>query len=193
MPDKLDFRRLTSETATTHRRDVESIYVASYVEAIAAGDPFDNVETFMYRFDRYGSLPDFDMVIAYVNGIAVGQAWGWPLDEKASTTGWWSGLIETPEPGLTTEDGRRTFALSEIMVDLQHQGKGIARALHDALLVERAETRATLLVELGNEKARRAYVHWGWQPVGHIRPGWDDAPLYEVMIHSLPLLGESVR
>jgi GNAT superfamily N-acetyltransferase len=129
-----------------HLRDtVEAIYVRSYVEAIASADPFDSIDAFMLRFDLYTSQPDFDLVVAYQGGAAIGQAWGWPLTEHSRR---WEGFLSEPEPGFTREDGRRTFALSEIMVSQEWTGKGIAHALHDHLLSVRTESRATLLVEL---------------------------------------------
>jgi hypothetical protein len=66
-------------------------------------------------------------------------------------------------------------------------GKSIAHALHDQLLLGREEQRATLLVEPDNVHARRAYLHWGWRQVAQLRPGWDHAPLFDVLILPLPL------
>lgn len=181
------FRRYDAVSARQIRDVVEGVYVGSYVDAIASGDPFDSVEAFMHRFDSYTSGSSFDLVVAYQGDDAVGQTWGWPLDERATTTGWWAGLLEEPEPSFTREDGRRTFALSEIMVCRDWTGKGIAHALHDQLLHGRMEQRATLLVEPDNVAARRAYLHWGWRKVAQLRPGWDHAPLFDVLILSLPL------
>lgn len=124
------------------------------------------------------------MVIAYDGEVPVGQAWGWPLPANSA---WWSGLLSIPEEGFTDETGTRTFALSEIMVELDHTGQGIAHLLHDRLLIHRNEDRATLLVEPDNARARNAYLRWGWRPVSHLRPGWDSAPLFDVLIRALPL------
>ncbi|MGH3897090.1 MAG: GNAT family N-acetyltransferase [Pseudonocardiaceae bacterium] len=181
------FRRYDAVSARHIRAVVEAVYVGSYVDAIASGDPFDSVEAFMHRFDTYTSGSGFDLVVAYQGDDAVGQTWGWPLNERATTTGWWAGLLDEPEPGFTREDGHRTFGLSEIMVLQDWAGKGIAHALHDQLLLGRAEQRATLLVEPDNIAARRAYLHWGWRKVAQLRPGWEHAPLFDVLILPLPL------
>ncbi|HEY6424408.1 MAG TPA: GNAT family N-acetyltransferase [Pseudonocardiaceae bacterium] len=181
------FRRYDAAGARQIRAVVEAVYMGSYVDAIASGDPFDSVEAFMHRFDSYASRSTFDLVVAYQGDDAVGQTWGWPLDERASTTGWWTGLLDEPEAGFTREDGRRTFALSEIMVLRDCSGKGIAHALHDQLLLDRTEQRATLLVEPDNVNASRAYLHWGWRKVAQLRPGWDHSPLFDVLILPLPL------
>ncbi|MGH4010021.1 MAG: GNAT family N-acetyltransferase [Pseudonocardiaceae bacterium] len=181
------FRRYDAASARQIRAVVEAVYVGSYVDAIASGDPFDSVETFMHRFDAYTSGSSFDLVVAFQGDDAVGQTWGWPLNERATTTGWWAGLLEEPEPGFTWEDGHRTFGLSEIMVLQDWTGKGIAHALHNQLLLGREEQRATLLVEPDNVAARRAYLHWGWRKVAQLRPGWEHAPLFDVLILPLPL------
>jgi GNAT superfamily N-acetyltransferase len=181
------FRRYDAVSARRIRDVVEAVYVGSYVEAIASGDPFDSVEAFMRRFDSYTSVSSFGLVVAYHGDDAIGQTWGWPLDERATTTGWWDGLLDEPEPGFTWEDGHRTFALSEIMVLQDWGGKGIAHALHDQLLLGREEQRATLLVEPDNVHARRAYLHWGWRKVAQLRPAWNHAPLFDVLILPLPL------
>ncbi|MGB6163394.1 MAG: GNAT family N-acetyltransferase [Pseudonocardiaceae bacterium] len=152
------------------------------VEAIAIGDPFDSIDTFMHRFDFYAAQPEFDLVIAYQGGEAIGQAWGWPLTGRSR---WWEGLISEPEPDFTHEDGRRTFSLSEIMASQEWTGKGVAHALHDRLLLARTESRATFLVEPENTRAYRTYARWGWRKITQLRPGWDNAPLFDVLILTL--------
>jgi GNAT superfamily N-acetyltransferase len=179
---EVNFRRFDATEARRLRDTVEAVYTRSYVAAITSGDPFDSVEAFMHRFDSYASRPDFDLVVAYRNGEAIGQTWGWPLTEH---TQWWAGLLSEPEPGFTYEDGNRTFALSEIMVSEEWAGRGIAHALHNELLSARTESRATLLVEPENTTAYRAYLHWGWRKVAQLRPGWKHAPTFDVLILTL--------
>lgn len=175
-------RRYSAAEARRLRGTVESIYVSSYVDAIASADPFGSVDAFMHRFDSYVSQSSFDLVVAYRGDDAIGQAWGWPLTKQSR---WWEGLLSEPEEGFACEDGHRTFALSEIMVSQEWTGKGIAHALHDRLLSVRAEPRATLLAEPENFKAYRAYLHWGWRKVAQLRPRWDNAPTFDVLILAL--------
>jgi GNAT superfamily N-acetyltransferase len=184
--DEVTFQRFTAAQAHDIRNVVESVYTDAYTQAIASGDPFDSVEQFMRRFAAYtGSDRGFEMVVAYDSaGTAIGQTWGWPLGPNDR---WWGGLEEEPEPGFTEETGTRTFALSEIMVRQVWTGRGIAHGLHDELLRTRPEKRATLLVEEDNKPAYRAYVSWGWQKVGRLRPAWEDAPTYDVLVRPLPL------
>lgn len=180
--DEVIFRRYNADQARQIRSAVGAIHARSHIEAISSANPFDSVEAFMRRFDSYAANPDFDLVIAYREEEAIGQTWGWPLPAQAR---WWKGLLAEPEPGFTHETGRRTFALSEIMVSQEHTGRGLAHALHDHLLSGREESRATLLVRPENTRAYRAYLRWGWQKVAQLRPGWDDAPTFDVLILNL--------
>lgn len=176
----LIFHRYDASEARKRRDTVADVYARSYIKAIASGGPFDSVEAFMTRFDSYAAISELDLMIVYLeDGTVIGQTWGWPLDAH---TGWWRGLNSCPEPGFTHEDGHRTFALSEIMVVNAWTRKGVAHALHDKLLYARTEERATLLVEPENIVARRAYLHWGWRKVAQLRPAWDDAPLFDVLV-----------
>lgn len=180
--NELAFRRYNSVETRQLRGVVEEIYVRSYVDAIASGDPFDSVEAFMHRFESYTSVPALDLVVAYQDSEPIGQTWGWPLTERSR---WWEGLLSEPEPGFTQEDGSRTFALSEIMVSQKWTGRGVAHALHDRLLSVRTESRATLLAEPDNTRAYRAYLHWGWRKVAQLRPRWDNAPTFDVLTINL--------
>ena len=179
MIEELELRRYVGEAARGHRATVAEIYRTSYVEAVASGEPFHSVDAFMERFDTYATIEGFDMLIAYLGGEPVGQTWGWPL---AADTRWWDGLLAPLPAELTREDGHRTFALSEIMVRADLTGRGIAHHLHDTLLDGRAEERATLLVEPDNTTAYRAYLRWGWEKVGQLRPSWPDAPVWDVLL-----------
>lgn len=178
------FRRYNAEEARSARDAIETVYKDAYWENIESGDQFSQPGAFMGRFDAYAANPLLDLVIAYENSKPVGQAWGWPL--TASST-WWKALVSEPEPGFTIEDGKRTFALSEIMVVRGHTGHGIAHALHDNLLHARQEQRATLLVRPANTRAYSTYLRWGWHPVAKLRPNWPDAPTFDVLILPLPL------
>ena len=184
----VSFRRYDAAEHRHLSKTVEEIYRASYVEAIESGHSFDSVEAFMARFNSYSCLPDLDLVIAYSDEGPIGQTWGWPRKDS----GWWNGVTPKPEAHFTEEDGRRTFALSEIMVVRGWTGRGIAHALYDTLLLARRERRATLLVEPDNIIARRAYEHWGWSKVGQLRPSWEDAPSFDVMVIDLSGFQENV-
>ncbi|OQS15541.1 GNAT family N-acetyltransferase [Nocardia donostiensis] len=180
-----EFRRFDHWGAREIRDTVQDVYARAYAESIVSGDPFESLEAAMHRFDAYTSRAGFDLVVLYSNGEAIGQAWGWPLNEDS---GWWNGLrLDQDESRFATEDGTRTFALSEIMVVREHTGRGHARALHDELLGGRRERRATLLVDPTNEHAYARYRKWGWSRTGVLRPKWEGAPTFDVLIRALPL------
>lgn len=183
----IDFQRYTAAQARELRKDVERIFRDSYVDAIESGEEFESPEAFMCRFDAYtdpGRAGAFELVIARLDGELCGQAWGWPLTAR---TAWWDGLRldEGDHAAFTAEDGSRTFAFSEIMVRKRFTGRGVARALHDELLADRPEQRATLLVRPDNHRAYDKYRRWGWYRVGTLRPGWPDAPLFDVLMRAL--------
>src|SRR5260370_34657801 len=128
-PAPLTFRRYSGPAARDVGATVEAIYRDSYTSEQQA-DPFNSPETWMRRFEAYTSGSGFELVIGYAQGEPAGQAWGWPLTARSR---WWTGLVSEPEPGFTSEDGTRTFALSEIMVRSHLVGRGVAHALHDEL------------------------------------------------------------
>lgn len=184
----LTFRRFDGAQARSDRATVEDIYLHSYVEQIATGDRFRSAEEFMRRFDSYTSPRNsgFELVQARMDDQPVGQSWGWPLSKDAA---WWGGLVlDDPDVDVeefTAENGSRTFALSEIMVNSEFTGQGIARQLHDELLGGRPERRATLLVAPTNTRAYSTYLRWDWYKVGHLRPDWEGAPQFDVLIRDL--------
>ncbi|REF00602.1 GNAT family N-acetyltransferase [Thermomonospora umbrina] len=157
------------------------LYEATHADVI--GDPFYSAERFTERVRGYMQAPGFEIVVAYLDGVPVGQAFGYALPVSAR---WWSGLTTQVPDGFTTETGSRTFAFNELMVLPQWQGKGVAHALHDELLRGRREERATLLVREDNAPAQTAYARWGWRKIGKLRP-YPDAPHYDALLIDLPL------
>ncbi|WP_280183588.1 GNAT family N-acetyltransferase [Nocardia cyriacigeorgica] len=180
-----EFRRFDHIGARELRDTVRDVYARAYAKAIATGDPFESLEASMDRFDAYLRAPGFDLVVLYLDGEPIGQAWGWPLGEN--TAGWDGLRLDEEDPEFTREDGTRTFGLSEIMVVPEYTGRSYARALHDELLGARREQRATLLVDPRNERAYERYRRWGWYKVGIQQPGWEGAPTFDVLIRRLPL------
>lgn len=178
----LRFERLGGAAVQSRCDTVRDIFMRSYVDAIESGNSFDSPDAFMERFDAYTSNPELDCVLAFDDDTPVGQTWGWPLSERSR---WWDGIIGDVDPSFTREDGKRTFALSEIMVAVDRQRRGIAHALHDALLGERCEQRATLLAEPDNDAAYPLYLRWGWWRAAQLRPDWAGAPMFDVLMRDL--------
>jgi ribosomal protein S18 acetylase RimI-like enzyme len=141
----------------------------------------DDVEAFVAGMPRRVEQPAFRMITASLNGRLVGFAFGHQL---TSDTKWWTGATTEIDAELTREIPGRTFALIELAVQSKYRHRGIAKAMHDALLKDASEERTTLLVRPEAVVARTAYDRWGYIKVGSIRP-WPDAPLYHVMILDL--------
>jgi GNAT superfamily N-acetyltransferase len=161
------------------REDLFALYARVYADHL--NDPFYTIERFAERFEGHSSRPGYQLVTGHIDENLVGYAYGVPL---AANTRWWEGLQGSFPPGTVVEDGRRTFAINEIMVDERWRRRGVAHALHDTLLAGRPEQRATLLVDPGNTPARTAYLAWGWQVLGQLQP-FPDAPVYEALVLDL--------
>ncbi|WNI14698.1 GNAT family N-acetyltransferase [Actinacidiphila sp. ITFR-21] len=131
------------------------------------------------QFDRSG----FDLVTAHAANMLVGFAFGYRL--KAGDTHWWGGVEPEPYADFLAESGSRTFVLSEIEVRRTWQSQGIGRRLHDALLGDRPEERATLATG-PDAPAQAVYEGWGWRKVGRI-PGDDGDYLSAYDLFVLPL------
>ena len=76
--------------------------------------------------------------------------------------------------------------VAEIEVGRQWQGSGVGRALHDEILRDRTEQRATLATGPGADAARAIYERWGWQKVGVV-PGTPGDYFAEYTLYVLPL------
>lgn len=174
--------RLTRYDAEGARTIVDSLVcVFAEIYAYKADDPFFMVERFRERFMIHTSRPRYELVTAMSENALVGYIYGVPLPAE---TGWWNGLLDPVPPEQVSETGNRTFALNELMVRANWRRRGIARRLHTALMENRPEERAALLVEPGNTPARSAYLAWGWRSVGRLQP-FPDAPVYDAMMLDL--------
>lgn len=156
-----------------------AIYLDVYGDPV---DAFHGEERYRRQLCGHLTAPGWEAVTATVAGDLVGYAYGFALGPQ---TRWWNGLLTEAPPDFTVENGRRTFALSEILVRAGWRRRGVGRALHDALLAGRGERRATLLVDPANAAARAAYASWGWHGAGRLRPGWPHAPVFEVLMRAL--------
>jgi ribosomal protein S18 acetylase RimI-like enzyme len=172
----LQTTRHGAEALPEHLQVLLDVYAEVYADKLA--DPFFSVPRYQDRLEAYASRAGFALAIGYLGDDVVGYALGFTLPQGS---GWWRGLLEEIDPVLVTEDGRRTFAITEIMVREAWRRRGYAKALHDALLEGRPEQRATLLVLPDNAPAQAAYRSWGWYRIGGVKP-FDDAPVYDAMV-----------
>ncbi|WP_404829176.1 GNAT family N-acetyltransferase [Streptomyces albicerus] len=74
--------------------------------------------------------------------------------------------------------------MSEVMVRPSRRKQGISERLHKALLKERTEDLAVLLVALTHPKVQALYESWGYAKVGKQQP-FADPPVYAVMVKGL--------
>ena len=161
--------------------DLVDQLVDVYLDAHAEDGPLYNAERYRRQLAMHMPRTGWELVAATVDGKLVGYIYGFPL---AADTRWWDGIQEPVPVGFTKEDGRRTFAISELLVRQAWQRRGIARALHHALMSGRSEERATLLVRPDNAAAVNAYHAWGWQSVAKLRANWANSPTFIVMTNT---------
>ncbi|MFF3215589.1 GNAT family N-acetyltransferase [Streptomyces sp. NPDC002886] len=176
----MEFTTVTAAAAGRELDDLAPVYEAVFAEAPYNEGPRD-VADFLERYQREHKTPGFRLVLAHDDGRLVGFAYGLPL---ASTTGWWSGFLDTELPEeFTREDGRRTFVVMELAVLADRRGHGVGRALHAALLDGVSAERVTLAVR-PEAPAAAWYERLGYGLVGLTQP-WDGAPTYRSMIKPL--------
>ncbi|ADL47625.1 GCN5-related N-acetyltransferase [Micromonospora aurantiaca ATCC 27029] len=169
-------RRLKQDSFHEYRDELIEVYEEVYAEQL--DDPFFSPERYWSRLRAYAARDGFRAVVGEVDGTLIGYALGYRLPAE---TRWWQGLRSDVDVKALVETGTRTFALNEIMVRKRWRRRGIARQLHDSLIEEASEERATLLVLPDNVAAQAAYRSWGWQRIGELQP-FDDAPVYDSMI-----------
>ncbi|WFF08773.1 GNAT family N-acetyltransferase [Micromonospora sp. WMMD1076] len=178
MGENLRLRRRTAAEA----EGLVNQLVDVYLDAHADDGPRYTAERYERQLAAHMPRERWELVTARVDDKLVGYVYGFPL---GADTRWWDGIQEPVLDGFTDENGRRTFAVCELLVRRSWQRQGIARALHDRLLSTRREERATLLVRPDNAAAQQAYDSWGWRPAGWLQPTREGAPLFQVRTKEL--------
>ncbi|WP_164543546.1 GNAT family N-acetyltransferase [Streptomyces mobaraensis] len=148
------------------------VHADAYADAMS--DPFN--QRFPWFVDHWTAREGFSCVVAYDGDEPTGFAYGAPLQPGNE---WWRSTDYQPNNGYTA-----TYAVSEVMVRPRWRKQGIAARLHEALLKERTEDLAVLLVDVTHPKVQALYESWGYTKVGERRP-FADSPLYAVMLKSL--------
>jgi GNAT superfamily N-acetyltransferase len=172
-PD-LTFRLLDGRQAATN---------ASELQALHAEVCTDDGVAFEDRFVVQRRQPGFVLAEARHGGYLVGYAFGMPL---RPSTDWWR-YLTTPLPdGVTAEHPGRTFALAELVVRASWRRQGIGRALHDLILRDRPEERATLAIPPAAAPAQNAFRNWGWRKVARTRGERPGSPVSDLLVTTLP-------
>ena len=102
-----------------------------------------------------------------------------------STARGWQNLTTALPPEVTAERPGRTFALVELLVRAPWRRQHVAQAMHDLLLHDRPEERATLTVLPAAAPAQAAYRKWGWRKVAQKRLPLPGSPLFDVLVKQL--------
>ncbi len=183
-PD-LTFLLLDGTQAAAHADELQALHAEVYANPPYARN--DDAALFADRFRVQRRQPGFVLAEARHGGYLVGYAAGMPLRPSAS---WWRDLT-TQLPGeVTTEHPGRTFALVELLVRASWRHQGIAVTLHDLILSNRPEERATLIVLPAATPAQKAFQKWGWRKIARTSDPRRDSPVSDVLVMTLPAIRE---
>jgi GNAT superfamily N-acetyltransferase len=171
---EITFRLLDGARAEGHEDELR---------ALRAEVCADDAASFAARFRVMRRQPGFVLAEARHGGYLVGYAFGMPL---RPSTSWWRNLTTPLPDGVTTEHPGRTFALVELLVRASWRRQGIAGTLHDLILENRPEERATLTVLPTATPAQQAFRKWGWRKVARTRDTEPGSPVSDVLLTTLP-------
>jgi GNAT superfamily N-acetyltransferase len=147
-------------------------------------DPWATPDRFWERLvDLYAPSKDFAMTAGWLGDDLIGYAFGSVREDGASI---WAAVADALPDLVIPVPPTGVYIFREFAVRSAHQQHGYGHQIHDALLDSRSEQLAHLLVRTDNERARRAYLAWGWRKIGELRP-FEDSPLMEQMVIALPV------
>ncbi|MGW3645050.1 N-acetyltransferase [Streptomyces sp. NPDC000878] len=161
------------------RQAIVDIHVEVRQRDLGLTGSFYSAERFNERLTGHSSAPGWEAVIAYDGTEPAGFAYVTPLGPN---TRWWQAMTAPLPDGYTTETGKRTLALNEIVVRRPWRGTGLAQRIHEELLADRQEDRVTLLVnpKAGDGKVQAVYGRWGYEEIGEQQP-FADSPVFASM------------
>ena len=170
---EITFQLLDGTQAEAHATELQAMRV----------EEWEDDGSFADRFRVLRRQPGFVLAEARHGGYLVGYAFGRPL---RPSTSWWRQLT-TPLPDeITAEHPGRTFALVELLVRASWRRQGIAETLHDLILADRPEERATLTVRPTATPAQHAFRKWGWRKVARTRDDGPGSLVSDVLVTTLP-------
>ncbi|WP_435866728.1 GNAT family N-acetyltransferase [Streptomyces virginiae] len=171
---QIELRHYTHADAAEIRQTLLDVHADAYADQM--DDEFH--QRFPWFVDHWSAGQTFTCVIGYDDGEPVGFAYGAAQRDGAE---WWRGHegVALPASGDTS-----TYAVSEIMVRPAWRKRGISDQLHSALLADRPEALAVLLVDTTHPRVQALYERWGYAQVGTQQP-FPDSPLYAVMVRTL--------
>jgi hypothetical protein len=156
-------------------------YTEVYAEPPYQWGP-EHAELFRERFQVQRRQPGFAAITARNAGEIVGLGFGVTLQP---TTPWWQNFIAPLPVEITREYPGRTWALVELLVRAPWRRQHVAQTIHDRLLADRPEERATLTVLPAAAPAQAAYAKWGWRKVVRKRNPLPGSPVFDVLVKGL--------
>jgi GNAT superfamily N-acetyltransferase len=155
--------------------EISTVYLAAHQEL--QDNPWYSPAKFWERLEQlYAPIPGFELTAGWADDELVGYAFGSPF--RRPETVWNKAIRVFPQLAPKAPD-EPVYMFREFAVHPHHQGNGYARIIHDALLSERPERLAYLLVRVGN-RARQLYESWGWHAIGRTQP-FADSPVMDEM------------
>ena len=175
------FQLLDGTQAAAHADELQALHAEVYADPPYGRN--QDAALFARRFRVQCRQPGFVLAEARHGGYLVGYGCGMPL---RPSTSWWRELT-TPLPDeVTAEHPGRTFALTDLLVRPSWRRQAIAATLHDLILTDRPEERATLTVLPAAIPAQNAFGQWGWRKVARTRDGDPGSSVSDVLVTTLP-------
>lgn len=180
-PD-LTFQVLNGAAAGEHADELQALHADVYADSPQRRE--EDAGWFAERLRVQRRQPGYVLAEARHGGYLVGYASGFPL---RPSTSWWRHLTTALPGDVTAEHPGRTFAVTDLAVRASWRRQGIGAALHDLVLANRPEERATLTVLPAATPAQIAFRNWGWRKVARTRDPGPGSPLSDVLVVTLPV------
>lgn len=162
--------------------ELAALYANDFVDPPLKGTFFYSDARFRARLlDNYAKRPGFIVTTARVDDELIGFADGCPL---SATNYWWKNARETLPSEFITENGKRTFAIFDIVVKKEWRDRKVARALHAKLLENRPEERVTLLSTTDTQPGYSMWQHYGYKKVATAEPA-KEGTILDVFVRNL--------
>ncbi len=177
----ITFQLLDGPQAAAHADELQVLHAEVY-----ADPPYlraDDAAMFADRFRVQRRQPGFVLAEARHGGYLVGYAAGMPL---RPSTSWWRDVTAPLPVDVITERPGRTFALLELVVRASWRRQGIGQTLHDLILADRPEERATLTLLPTASPAQNAFATWGWRKIARTRDPGSGSSVSDVLVTMLP-------
>jgi GNAT superfamily N-acetyltransferase len=179
------FSLLDGAAAAEQAGDLQVLHAEVYADPPYAWR--EEADVFAERFRVQRRQPGFVLAVAHHGGYLIGYAAGRPL---RPSTSWWRALTTTLPEDVTAEYPGRTFALTDLLVRASWRRQGVGRGLHQLILNDRREERATLTVLPSATAAQNAFHKWGWRKVARTRASGPGPAVSDVLVLPLPVINQ---